>query len=58
MLGWSLIFFLIAVVSAAMGFGGIAGAATGIAKILFFVFLVLLIISVASQLLRSGGPKP
>ncbi|GAB3372819.1 DUF1328 domain-containing protein [Spongiibacter taiwanensis] len=57
MLGWSLIFFLVAVIAAAMGFGGIAGAATGIAKILFFVFLALLVISVATQLLRSGRPK-
>jgi uncharacterized membrane protein YtjA (UPF0391 family) len=29
-------FFIVALISAALGFGGIAGAATGIAKILFF----------------------
>jgi uncharacterized membrane protein YtjA (UPF0391 family) len=41
MLHWSLVFLLIALVAAVLGFGGIAGAAVGIAKVLFFVFLVL-----------------
>lgn len=45
MLGWALTFLVIALLAAALGFGGVAGAATGIAKILFFVFLVLFIIS-------------
>lgn len=37
MLGWALFFFIIAIIAAALGFGGIAGAAVGIAKILFSV---------------------
>jgi len=45
MLSWAVVFFIVAVVAAALGFGGIAGAATGIAKILFFVFLVAFVIS-------------
>lgn len=45
MLRWALIFFVFALVAAALGFGGIAGAATGIAKFLFWVFVVLLVIS-------------
>ena len=45
MLRWSLTFFVIAILAAIFGFGGIAGAATGIAQLLFFVFAVLLIIS-------------
>lgn len=45
MLGWALTFLVVALIAAALGFGGIAGAATGIAKILFFVFLVLFIVS-------------
>ncbi|AKH70683.1 small integral membrane protein [Spongiibacter sp. IMCC21906] len=57
MLGWSLVFFLVAVIAAALGFGGIAGAATGIAKILFFVFLALLIISLVAQAARGRPPK-
>ena len=36
MLNWSISFFIIAIVAAFLGFGGIAGTATEIAKILFF----------------------
>ncbi|HTJ78914.1 MAG TPA: DUF1328 domain-containing protein [Rariglobus sp.] len=46
MLSWSITFLIIALIAAALGFGGIAGTAVGIAKILFFVFLVLFILSV------------
>lgn len=45
MLSWAIAFLIIAIVAAALGFGGIAGTATGIAKILFVVFLVLFILS-------------
>ena len=38
MLHWSLVFLVIAIIAAILGFGGIAGTAVGIAKILFFVF--------------------
>lgn len=41
MLHWSLVFLVIALIAAILGFGGIAGTAVGLAKILFFVFLVL-----------------
>ena len=50
MLRWSAIFLVIALVAAAFGFGGIAVAAAGIAKILFFVFLVLFLISLIGGL--------
>ena len=45
MLSWALTFFLIAIIAAALGFGGLAGAATGIAKILFVVFLIAFVAS-------------
>jgi uncharacterized membrane protein YtjA (UPF0391 family) len=45
MLNWALTFFVVAVIAAVLGFGGIAAEATGIAKILFFVFLILAIFS-------------
>jgi uncharacterized membrane protein YtjA (UPF0391 family) len=45
MLHWSLIFLVIALVAAVLGFGGLAGTAVGIAKILFFVFLVIWLVS-------------
>lgn len=45
MLHYALIFFVVAIIAAVLGFGGIAGAAAGIAKILFFVFLILFVVS-------------
>ena len=45
MLRWALIFFIVALLAAFLGFGGVAGAASGIAQILFFVFLVLFAIA-------------
>lgn len=54
MLRWSVTFFIIAIIAAILGFGNIAGTATGIAKILFFVFLVLFVLS----LLFKGVKAP
>lgn len=45
MLSWSVTFLIIALIAAALGFGGIAGTAVGIAKVLFFVFIVLFVVS-------------
>jgi uncharacterized membrane protein YtjA (UPF0391 family) len=45
MLHWSLVFLVIALIAAVLGFGGIAGTAVGIAKILFFVFLAIWLIA-------------
>ncbi|MBX3192557.1 MAG: DUF1328 domain-containing protein [Labilithrix sp.] len=41
MLYWAAVFFIVALISAVLGFSGLASGAAGIAKILFFVFLVL-----------------
>lgn len=41
MLYWAAVFFVIALISAVLGFGGIAAGAAEIAKILFFVFLII-----------------
>jgi uncharacterized membrane protein YtjA (UPF0391 family) len=46
MLRWSLIFFVIAIIAAIFGFGGIAEGAASIAKVLFFIFLALFIIAI------------
>jgi len=40
MIKWALIFLVVSLVAGALGFGGIAGASAGIAKLLFGVFLV------------------
>ena len=45
MLGWAVMFLIIALVAAVFGFGGIAVASAGIEKLLFVIFLVLFVIS-------------
>jgi uncharacterized membrane protein YtjA (UPF0391 family) len=45
MLNWAVSFFVIAIVAAVLGFTNIAGSAIDIAKILFFVFLILAVVS-------------
>ena len=45
MLGWAIGFFFAALVAAVFGFGGIASAFTGIAILLFWVFLALFVLS-------------
>jgi len=45
MLHWSLVFLVFALIAAILGFGGLDGAAVGIAKILFFVFLVIWLVA-------------
>lgn len=45
MLRWAAIFFVIAIVAAVFGFGNIVEGAATIAKILFFIFLILFVIS-------------
>jgi uncharacterized membrane protein YtjA (UPF0391 family) len=44
MLHYAWVFLVIAIIAAIFGFGGIVTAAAGIAKILFFAFLVLFVI--------------
>lgn len=44
MLGWAVTFLIIALIAGVLGFGVVAGTAASIAKILFFVFLVLFVV--------------
>ena len=46
MLRWAVIFLVVALVAAFLGFGGIAGGATQIAMILFYIFLAITVILV------------
>jgi uncharacterized membrane protein YtjA (UPF0391 family) len=41
MIKWAIIFAVIALVAGALGFGGIAGGAMGIAKFLFFAAIII-----------------
>lgn len=54
MLYWALVFLVVAIIAALLGFGGIAIAAAGIAKILFFVFLAVFLLTVITGLARRG----
>lgn len=56
MLRWALGFFVVALIAAVLGYGGLAASAAGIAKILFFGFLVLAAISLVAGLVRGTGP--
>lgn len=52
MLQAAAVFFIIAIIAAVFGFGGIAVGATEIAKILFFIFLIVFIVSLIMGLMR------
>lgn len=54
MLHYAVVFFLIALVAAVFGFGGIAAGAVGIAKALFFIFVVLALISFITGMVRKS----
>lgn len=53
MLGWAITFLIVALAAAVLGFGGIAGTAIDIAKLIFFVALVLFAISAVLGLLKG-----
>jgi uncharacterized membrane protein YtjA (UPF0391 family) len=56
LLHWAIIFLVIAVIAAFLGFGGVAGTAMEGARILFWVALVLLVLSLFFGWSRRGGP--
>ncbi len=55
MLYWAAVFFVIAILAGVLGFSGIAGAAAGIAKILFYIFIGVFLLSIVLGLL--GGRR-
>lgn len=55
MLGWALTFLVIALIAAALGFGGIAGTSAGIAQILFVVFIILFVVTLISRAVRGNS---
>ena len=52
MLRWAVIFFLVAIVAGVLGFGGIAAGATEIARTLFYVFLVVFLVTLVLGTMR------
>jgi uncharacterized membrane protein YtjA (UPF0391 family) len=57
MLGWAVTFLIIALVAAVLGFGGIAGLAVELAKIVFVVAMVLFVISAIFGFIRGRSPN-
>ena len=54
MLYYALVFLLIAILAAIFGFGGISIAFAGIAKLLFFLFIVLFVVSLVMNVARRA----
>jgi len=53
MLRWALIFLVVAILAAVLGFGGIAADAAWFARVLFYIFLVLFVVTLV---LNKKGP--
>ncbi|NEW88230.1 MULTISPECIES: DUF1328 domain-containing protein [Rhodopseudomonas] len=53
MLGWVVTFLVVALIAGLLGFGGIAGASIEIAKIIFFIAIVLFLISAVVSIFRG-----
>lgn len=56
MLGWAVLFLVIALVAAALGFGGIAAVSAEIAQLVFWVFIVLFVVSLIYGLITGRRP--
>jgi uncharacterized membrane protein YtjA (UPF0391 family) len=54
MLRWTLLFLVVAIVAGIFGFAGVMVAAAGIAKLLFYVFLVLFVVSLAMSIVSRA----
>jgi uncharacterized membrane protein YtjA (UPF0391 family) len=54
LLHWAVVFLVVALVAALLGFGGVAGTAMEGARLLFWVALVFLVVSLVLGLMRRG----
>lgn len=54
MLRYALVFFVVALIAAAFGFLGIAAAAVSIARLFFYIFIILFLISLVGGLFRRA----
>jgi uncharacterized membrane protein YtjA (UPF0391 family) len=55
MLGWALTFLVVALIAGVLGFTTIAGASIAIAKLVFYIFLVLFVVSLIMNFVRGRG---
>lgn len=58
MLGWSIAFFIVALIASVLGFTGIIGAAASIAKMIAVAFLILFIISLVTAIIIGHQTTP
>jgi uncharacterized membrane protein YtjA (UPF0391 family) len=54
LLYWAVVFLIIALIAAFLGFGGVAGVATEGARLLFWVAIILVVVSFIGGMLRRG----
>lgn len=54
LLHWAIVFLVVALVAAVLGFGGVAGTAMSGAQLLFWVAIVLFVVSVVAGLIRRA----
>lgn len=54
LLHWAVIFFVVAIVAAVLGFGGIAGTAMGGAKMIFWAAIIVAIVSAVLGFMRRA----
>lgn len=56
MLSWVIAFLILALIAGVLGFGGVASASLGIAKIFFVIFIVLFLVTLVMHLLTGRKP--
>jgi uncharacterized membrane protein YtjA (UPF0391 family) len=56
MIGWAITFLIVALIAAALGFGGVAAVSVEMAQIVFWVFLVLFALSLVYSLVTGRRP--
>jgi uncharacterized membrane protein YtjA (UPF0391 family) len=54
LLSWAVVFLIVALIAAFLGFGGVAGVATEGARLLFWVAIILVVLSFIGGVLRRG----
>ena len=57
MIRWAIIFLVVGLVLALLGFGGVGGAFIGIAKLLFFIAIALFVILLVLGLMAGRGVR-
>ncbi|MFZ4575357.1 MAG: DUF1328 family protein [Phycisphaerales bacterium] len=58
MLQWALTFLILALIAGLLGFTGVAGQSIYIARVLFFVFIVVFVASMLYRMLTGKAPNP